>query len=346
MDAFFASIEQRDHPEYMGKPVAVGGASKRGVVAAASYEARKFGVRSALPSVTAQKLCPDLIFVKPRFDVYKKVSEQIRNVFFEYTDLVEPLSLDEAYLDVTENKTHIVSAIKIAREIKEKIKQETELTASAGVSMNKFLAKIASDQDKPDGLFVILPEEAEKFVEKLPIEKFFGIGKVTARKMHEMGINNGLDLKKLDKATMLNYFGKVGNYYYNIARAHDPRQVNPHRIRKSIGAERTFESDYLDQEEIELAIDQIAEILLERIRKSKSVGKTVTLKVKFADFAQITRSRTLQHNIEHTEEISLIGRELISTLFPLKKGVRLLGLTLSNLDSKDEHQPRQLTINF
>jgi DNA polymerase-4 len=346
MDAFFASIEQRDNPDYRGKPVAVGGSSKRGVVAAASYEARKFGVRSALPSVTAQKLCPDLIFVKPRFEVYKEVSGQIRDIFHDYTDLVEPLSLDEAYLDVTKNKHGIRSAIKIAREVKRRIKEDTSLTASAGVSMNKFLAKIASDQDKPDGLFVILPDEAEAFVEKLPIEKFFGIGKVTAGKMHEMGIRTGLDLKKQEKETLIAHFGKVGNYYYDIARANDSRTVNPHRIRKSIGAERTFESDYLERDEIESAISHISEILIGRLAKSQSSGKTITLKVKFEDFEQITRSKTVPHYINSLEEIEILGKELMSKLFPLPKGIRLLGLTLSNLNSEDSWESHQLTLDF
>jgi len=346
MDAFYASIEQRDHPEYRGKPVAVGGSSRRGVVAAASYEARKFGVRSALPSVTAQKMCPDLIFVKPRFDVYREVSRQIREIFYEYTDMVEPLSLDEAYLDVTDNKKGIRSAIRIARDIKRAIRERTGLTASAGVSINKFLAKIASDQDKPDGLFVILPEDAARFVEKLPIEQFFGIGKVTAGKLHEMGIRNGLDLKKIDRETLVARFGKVGTYYYEIARARDTREVNPHRIRKSIGAERTFESDYMEEREIQAAIEQISEILIERISKSKRTGKTLTLKIKFADFEQITRSRTVAHNIENGEEILQLARGLMEAVFPLQKGIRLLGLTLSNLDMSETYQARQLDIDF
>ncbi|MCK5700612.1 MAG: DNA polymerase IV, partial [Cyclobacteriaceae bacterium] len=248
MDAFFASIEQRDNPDLLGKPVAVGGAGKRGVVAAASYEARKFGVFSAMPASIALRKCPELIFTKPRFDVYKEVSNQIRQIFLEYTDLVEPLSLDEAYLDVTENKKGLGSATIIAREIKSKINSTTHLIASAGVSINKFLAKVASDQDKPDGLYVIKPNQAESFVDGLAIEKFFGIGKVTAKKMHELGINTGADLKQISIEELVRRFGKVGRYYFDIARAIDKRLVNPNRIRKSLGAERTFEDDLIENQ--------------------------------------------------------------------------------------------------
>jgi len=346
MDAFYASIEQRDSPELKGKPVAVGGAGKRGVVAAASYEARKFGVFSAQPSSIALRNCPDLIFVKPRFEVYKKVSDQIREIFLEYTDLVEPLSLDEAYLDVTENKKRIKSATIIAKEIKDKIKTTTQLTASAGVSINKFLAKVASDQDKPDGLFVITPAQAEAFIDKLPIEKFHGIGKVTARKMHELGISHGIDLKKLSQEELVNRFGKVGRYYYDIARAIDDRPVNPSRIRKSLGAERTFEDDLWNDKEIIDQTNRIVEILNDRIDRSKASGKTVTLKLKYNDFEVINRSRTVGHFISDPEEIRQISNELLIKELPAKKGIRLIGVSISNLESDLEQGVKQLTLDF
>ncbi len=346
MDAFFASIEQRDHPELQGKPVAVGGAGKRGVVAAASYEARKFGVFSAMPSSIALRKCPDLIFVKHRFDVYKKVSMQIREIFLEYTDLVEPLSLDEAYLDVTQNKMGLPSATIIAREIKAKIKSATQLTASAGVSINKFLAKVASDQDKPDGLFVITPKQAEGFVEKLPIEKFFGIGKVTAQKMHDMGINNGSDLKMISREELVRRFGKAGRYYFDIARAIDQREVNPNRIRKSLGAERTFEEDFVDDADILEQTKRIFEILIDRIEKAGVKGKTITLKIKYDDFEVFSKSHSLQHYTSDKDEIEWISMDLIRKILPAKKGIRLIGLTLSNLDTEDNSSTHQLTLDF
>ena len=346
MDAFFASIEQRDFPELMGKPVAVGGSGKRGVVAAASYEAREFGVFSAMPSSIALRKCPDLIFVKHRFDIYKEVSRQIREIFLEYTDLVEPLSLDEAYLDVTENKKQMRSAMMIAQAIKARIKSTTKLTASAGVSINKFLAKVASDQDKPDGLFVITPAQAELFVEKLPIEKFFGIGKVTAKKMHEMGIKLGADLKAISKEELVRRFGKVGSYYYDISRAIDERPVNPNRIRKSLGAERTFEDDLLTDEAILQETDRIAHILIERMVLSNSKGKTVTVKIKYNDFEVINRSKTYGHLITDPKEIQRAAMELILKELPAGKGIRLVGLTISNLDHTADESPRQLTLEF
>ena len=346
MDAFFASIEQRDDPDLNGKPVAVGGSGKRGVVAAASYEARKFGVFSAQPSSVALRNCPDLIFVKPRFDVYKEASDQIRDVFLEYTDLVEPLSLDEAYLDVTENKKGLRSATLIAKEIKEKIKSVTHLTASAGVSINKFLAKVASDQDKPDGLFVITPEQAEPFVDKLPIEKFFGIGKVTARKMHELGINHGLDLKQHSLEELVRRFGKAGRYYFDISRAIDHRAVNPNRIRKSLGAERTFEDDLVEKQEILNQTVRIAIILVDRMKKTKTKGKTITLKLKFNDFEVLTRSKTFGHFISDPKEIFQISNELMLNELPAKKGIRLIGVTISNLEDIQAKSPKQLTLDF
>jgi len=346
MDAFFASIEQRDFPELRGNPVAVGGSGKRGVVAAASYEAREFGVFSAMPSSIALRKCPDLIFVNHRFDVYKEVSHQLREIFMEYTDLVEPLSLDEAYLDVTENKKGLKSATIIAKEIKSRIKDETNLTASAGVSINKFLAKVASDQDKPDGLFVITPKQAELFVDNLPIEKFFGIGKVTARKMHELGINFGRDLKQIPKEELVRRFGKVGRYYFDISRAIDNRWVNPNRIRKSLGAERTFEDDLLMEDSILEQTQRIAHILIERMERSNSKGKTVTLKLKYNDFEVINRSKTIGHFISKPDEIIQISNELIQREVPAKKGIRLIGLTISNLENVEDDSPKQLTLDF
>ena len=345
MDAFYASIEQRDNPNLRGKPVAVGGEWKRGVVAAASYEARKFGVRSAMPSVTAKKQCPSLIFVKPRFNVYKEVSRQIRNIFFEYTNLVEPLSLDEAFLDVTENKKNMPLATDIAREIKQKIKEETGLTASAGVSVNKFLAKVASDYDKPDGLFVIKPHEAEAFVEKLEIEKFFGIGKVTAEKMHRLGIHIGSDLKKYSLDELIRLFGKAGNFFYNISRVTDDRPVNPHRIRKSMGAESTFETDLVSMQEILYELKNIENELLRRMEKNQVQGRTLTLKVKFEDFEQITRSKSLQETFS-PESIHSTSVELAGSVHYQNKGVRLLGLTLSNFENENEPGASQLEIEF
>jgi DNA polymerase-4 len=344
MDAFYASIEQRDNPSFRGKPLAVGGSRQRGVVAAASYEARKFGVRSAMPSVTARKKCPALIFVSPRFHVYKEVSQQIRHIFHEYTDLVEPLSLDEAFLDVTENKKRMELATGIARDIKDKIKQETRLTASAGVSINKFLAKIASDHDKPDGLFVIKPHEAEAFIEQLAIEKFFGIGKVTAEKMHNLGIHTGKDLKSFPLDELVRLFGKSGNFYHTIARAIDDRPVDPNRIRKSIGCENTFTSDLIRKPEILHELNNIENELVRRIEKSGARGKTLTLKIKYEDFEQITRSKSIHENYT-PEMIHTISVELLS-MVELKKGIRLLGLTLSNLGNLEELEAKQLEIDF
>jgi len=274
MDAFFVAVEQRDNPKLRGKPVVVGSPKKRGVIAAASYEARKYGIHSAMPSIVAARKCPNLIFVPGRFQAYKEASNQIMQIFFEYSDLVEPLSLDEAYLDVTTNKVNNVSATLIAKEIKARIKESTELTASAGVSFNKFLAKIASDYDKPDGFFVITPKMAEKFIESLNIEKFPGVGKVTALKMHEQGINTGNDLKKISKFQLIHDFGKFGEYLYNMARGIDNREVIAERVRKSIGAERTFANDIYDKNELFEVIERIADILASRVKKSDSSGRT------------------------------------------------------------------------
>ncbi|MBN1819634.1 MAG: DNA polymerase IV, partial [Prolixibacteraceae bacterium] len=345
MDAFYASVEQRDNPDLRGKPVAVGGSGDRGVVAAASYEARKFGVRSALSSKVAIRNCPDLIFVPPRFDVYKKVSNQIHEIFHEYTDLVEPLSLDEAYLDVTYAKKGKPSATLIAREIKRQISEETGLTASAGVSYNKFLAKVASDMDKPDGLYVITPGQAEEFINKLEIKKFFGIGKVTAKKLNEMGIWFGKELKKLERLELINLFGKAGSYYYDIARGIDNRPVEPSRERKSIGAENTFLHDLYRQEDLRRELEKISKILWGRVERSGKEGKTLTLKIKFADFEQITRSKTISGFFDSEGFLFSEGIKLLKKEEPLPKGIRLLGLTVSNFP-EEKKGPVQLTIEF
>ena len=353
MDAFFASVEQRDHPELQGKPIAVGGSSERGVVAAASYEARKFGVRSAMPSRTAKRLCPDLIFVRHRFDVYKQVSDQIREIFMEYTDLVEPLSLDEAYLDVTHNKKGLPSATLIAREIRQRILAETGLTASAGISVNKFLAKTASDVNKPNGQFLIPPEEAEAYVERMPIERFFGIGKVTAEKMRQIGIFTGRDLKTYTREDLTIRFGKAGSYYYDIARAIDNRQVNPNRIRKSIGAENTYSKDLVRMEDVQRRLEDIAEKVAERMERAEAKGKTLTLKVKFHDFQVITRSRTITDWIAGKEDIMALVPQLLEQAELETFRIRLLGLAVSHLDTEEEDDEPvrtntgiQLTLSF
>jgi len=350
MDAFYASIEQRDFPEYKGKPLAVGGSTKRGVVAAASYEARKYGIRSAMPTLTALHRYPELIIVRPRFDVYKQVSREIMQIFRSYTDLVEPLSLDEAFLDVTENKFNMPSATLIAMEIKQKIKETTNLTASAGVSVNKFLAKIASDMDKPDGLYVIKPEEAESFIEDLPIGKFFGVGKVTASRMEKLGIFNGGDLKEKSRAELMKLFGKNGRFFYDISRGIDNRPVNPERIRKSFGKERTFESDLSSLVEINDTIRNIADIVCRDLGKYDIRGKTITLKIKYDDFRQITRSRSFPDYVNDPELILKNSKEMMVEVFNEGDKIRLLGITLSNLEQAagiDEEKDRdQLSLDF
>lgn len=345
MDAFFASVEQRDFPELRGKPVAVGGKGRRGVVAAASYEARKFGVRSAMPGFKAQQLCPDLIFVHHRFDVYKQVSTQIHDIFRQYTDSIEPLSLDEAYLDVTQNKPGIELATDIAKAIKQQIKENTQLTASAGVSFNKFLAKIASGWKKPDGLTIITPAKAEAFIEQLPIEKFYGIGKVTSDRMKSMGIRTGLDLKQLTEEELITVFGdKSGKYYYRIARAIDDRPVEAERIRKSLGAEETFEEDLSDVNEMRLQLEGIAEEVSSRCEKHGIAGRTVTLKIKYNDFTQHTRSKSFFHFISSQQELTDIAFDLLQQHSEMQLPVRLLGITLSNLNNDDEpvKEPRSV----
>ncbi len=346
MDAFYASVEQMDHPEWRGKPLVVGGNESRGVVAAASYEARKFGIFSAMASSIASRKCPGLIFAKPRFDRYKEISNQVREVFYEYTDLVEPLSLDEAFLDVTENKMGISSAILIAKQIRFKIKEKTGLNASAGVSYNKFLAKIASDLNKPNGQAYILPEDAEDFLEKLPIGKFFGIGKVTAEKMQKIGIHNGADLKQFSLQFLSKKFGKSGLHYFNIVRGIHLSEVQPHRVRKSLSAENTFEKDIITISEMEEALKSIYQELLKRLIKSGVKGRTITLKIKYSDFTQQTRSKTLDQYPEE-DKIWEIAIELLNQE-NLPKAVRLLGLGVSNMNIIEEHQHfgEQLKIPF
>lgn len=348
MDAFFASIEQRDNPDYRGKPIAVGSPEARGVVAAASYEARRYGVFSAMPSKTALRKCPHLIFVPHRFSVYKEVSDQIHNIFHEYTDLVEPLSLDEAFLDVTHNHKGIASATEIAQQIKERIFQTTNLTASAGVSFNKFLAKIASDQNKPNGLFVIKPKAAERFVETLPIERFFGVGRVTAKKMHECGIKNGLDLKMRSAIELDQLFGKMGQLYYQYARAIDNRPVEPFRVRKSIGAEETFSEDFDSFEELCKRMIPIAEDVIDTIDKEGFDGRTITLKLKYADFSNLSRSRTMPVPVTTFDELYRVGVELLK-LVDLAPKIRLLGLSVKKSDSdfyNEQFGAVQLRLDF
>lgn len=334
MDAFYASVEQRDNPELRGRPVAVGGSALRGVVAAASYEARRFGVRSAMPSVTAKRHCPELIFVKPRFDVYRAVSLQIREIFAEHTALIEPLSLDEAYLDVTENRRNIPVATEIAEEIRARIRAETGLTASAGVSYNKFLAKLASDHNKPDGLYVITPKMGPLFVEALPVGKFHGIGPATAAKMQKLGIHTGADLRAQSLEFLQRHFGKAGYHYYWISRGVDERPVRPDRIRKSVGAENTFQTDLFALEEARTELPPIVAKVWRYCDGHGIRGRTVTLKVKYADFRIITRSRTLQVPVSGQAELERLSLALLEGVFPVQKGIRLLGVTLSSLDSE------------
>ncbi|MDX1047097.1 DNA polymerase IV [Sinorhizobium medicae] len=335
MDAFYASVEQRDNPELRGRPIAVGGSAARGVVAAASYEARTFGVHSAMPSVTAKRKCPGLIFVPPRFDVYKAASLQIREIFAEYTPLIEPLSLDEAYLDVTENLKGMEIATEIAWEIRAKIKQVTGLNAaSAGISYNKFLAKMASDLNKPNGQAVITPKNGRAFVEALPVKKFHGVGPATAEKMHRLGIDTGADLKEKTLEFLVDHFGKSGPYFYGIARGIDERQVKPNRVRKSVGAEDTFSQDLHAYAPAREGLQP----LIEKVwgyREANAIGaKTVTLKVKYADFNQITRSKTVPTPLTAITDLEDIVGLLLAPIFPPRKGIRLLGVTLSSLERR------------
>jgi DNA polymerase-4 len=346
MDAFYASVEQRDNPEFRGKPLAVGYAGERGVVAAASYEARKFGIRSAMPSKTALKRCPWLIFTPGRFDVYREVSEQIRGIFHEYTDLVEPLSLDEAYLDVTENKIGMPSATIIARQIKQKIRETTHLTASAGVSVNKFLAKVASDYRKPDGLFVITDKEAESFVEGLRIEQFWGVGPVAAEKMHRLGIHTGADLKRHPEEFLVRHFGKFGHELYLFARGVDHRPVEPNYIRKSIGAEETYLHDLDDAVVLTEKLREVADEVWRRVSKHEFFGRTVTLKVKYADFTQITRSKTPGGFVAEFGLFWQTAQELLAAVDYSEKKIRLMGLSVSNAQELDRPELCQLEFDF
>jgi DNA polymerase IV len=339
MDAFYASVEQRDFPEYRGRPLIVGGApDKRGVVAACSYEARKFGIHSAMPSSRAYRLCPQAIFQRPRFEVYRQVSAQISEVFQQYTDKIEPLSLDEAYLDVTNSELHSGSATLIARNIKNTIKEKTGLIASAGVSYNKFLAKIASDMDKPDGLYVIKPEQGADFIEQLAIGKFYGIGKATEAKMLALNIESGKQLKQLSRENLVARFGKAGNYYYDIAQGIDNRPVVSSRIRKSLGTETTFEQDLFDVDEMLKILNDLADKVAKSMQKRNLQAKTLTLKVKYADFTQVTRSQTLEEVFDQAYVMTPLLPGLLNKTDAGEKKVRLLGITTSNFLYEEEEK--------
>lgn len=347
MDAFFAAVEQRDFPELRGKPVIVGGKpGGRGVVSTCSYEARTFGVRSAMPTNEAYRLCPHGIFVKARFEAYKEASDSVRSIFFEYTDLVEPLSLDEAYLDVTENYKENPSATLIAEEIRAQIYKETELTASAGVAPNKFLAKIASDYHKPNGLTVITPDKVAEFVEQLDIKKFFGVGRATQKKMHALGIKKGADLKQWTEIDLVKAFGKAGRYYYKIARGIDHRAVKPHRTRKSYGKERTFSEDVGDLDWVHNFLDDLAKQISEGMRKIPTAGKTITLKVRYKNFDTITRSHSLAHHTNNAVEISTIAKQLLEQTEAGTREIRLLGISLSNLNLIEKKYWEQLELEI
>ena len=339
MDAFFASVEQRDDPDLRGQPVAVGGDGPRGVVAAASYEARRYGVKSAMASVTARRLCPKLVFRRPRFDVYSAVSRQIREIFLDYTPHVEPLSLDEAYLDVTEDLKGIGSATRIALLIRARIKAETALTASAGVSYNKFLAKLASDQNKPDGLCIIRPGEGAQFVAALPVRRFHGVGPRGAEKMAQLGIETGADLAAKDIDFLRRHFGSQADYLYRAARGIDLRRVKANRPRKSVGAERTFERDISAGSSLRETLERIIALAWERIERSRAQGRTVTLKLKHTDFTGLTRARSTPQPVSSRAEFAAIAHALLDEVVPLALPIRLMGLTLSHLDGEDEVTP-------
>ena len=341
MDAFYASVEQRDDPSLRGKPVAVGG-QHRGVVMAASYEARKHGVRSAMPSITAKRRCPEIIFVKSRFDVYRAVSHQIRAIFLDYTDLVEPLSLDEAYLDVTEDRHGLGTARAVAEDIRRRIREETGLTASAGVSYCKFIAKLASDYRKPDGLTVITPERGPEFVASLPVARFHGVGPVTARKMEKLGILTGADLREWSLPALEAQFGSSGSWYHRICRGIDEREVKPDRPYKSVSAERTFNEDLSDPERLTAELERIAGYAWDRVKRAEVAGRTVTLKVKYGDFTIITRSKSFVENVPDLPAFAAAGQSLLAGLFPVPRGIRLLGLGLHNLTEVNQAAPAQL----
>lgn len=336
MDAFFASVEQRDDPALRGRPVAVGSAKARGVVAAASYEARQFGVRSALPSVTALRRCPELVFVRPRFDVYRQVSQQIHAIFAEYTDLIQPLSLDEAYLDVTANRRGLPTAWATAKEIRARILAETGLTASAGVSYNKFLAKLASDHRKPNGQFAVTPDMGAAWVETLPVARFHGVGPVTAKKMQALGIESGADLRAKSIDFLQAHFGSAAEWYYRIARGEDDRPVNPHRERKSSGSETTFGEDLSDPAAIEAGVLRMADDVWDWCEKARAFGRTVTVKVKYRDFQQITRSRSQTAPVDSRARLHELSLALIRSVLPPERGIRLVGVTVSNFVRRGE----------
>lgn len=347
MDAFYASIEQRDHPEYRGKPIAVGRSSERGVVAAASYEARKFGVHSAMSSRKAKQLCPELIFVPSRMEIYTSVSSQIHDIFHKYTELVEPIALDEAFLDVTTNNLNIPLAVEVAKAIKQEIREKLGLIASAGISYNKFLAKIASDYRKPDGLYTIHPSKAAAFIATLPIESFWGIGKVTARKMHSLGIHNGAQLSKCTLAFLQFHFGKNGKLYYNFAHGTDPRPVEAVRIRKSVGCEHTFEKDLSDTMALIIELYHVATELTERLKQSGFKGHTLTLKLKFNDFTQKTHCISVAYELTSLKQILPLAKGLLQDSEANRKPVRLLGLSVSHpADSPSKEGPVQLSLPF
>jgi len=346
MDAFYASVEQLDFPELRGKPVAVGGSAERGVVAAASYEARKFGVRSAMSSKIAARKCPGLIFIRPRFERYKEISRSIHEIFHRYTDNIEPLSLDEAFLDVTFNKIDLSSATFIAQAIKNDIRNELNLIASAGVSYNKFLAKMASDQDKPDGLFVIRPQDALDFIHTLPIGKFFGVGKVTAEKMNGLGIFHGSDLEKFSLDQLNHHFGKSGSYFYNIARGIDHREVQSERERKSIAVENTFSADIYDSNKFRREASAILEKLWERYQRFGQPGKTLNLKIKFNDFVQLTRAQTRPGQFLTRAAFEETGNHLVEQVLPLDRPVRLIGFQISGFQQEITELPAQMTLDF
>lgn len=335
MDAFYASVEQLDNPLLRGKPIAVGGSENRGVVAAASYEARKFGVRSAISGVMAKKNCPDLIFVRPRFDRYKEISNKIQKIFYEYTDLVEPLSLDEAYLDVTNNKKGNPSATLLAQEIRQRIFNEVGLTASAGISVNKFVAKIASDFNKPNGQKTVTPDEVISFLEELPIRKFYGVGKVTTEKMYQLGIFTGVDLKSKTVAFLEKHFGKSGNFYYNVVRGIHNSEVKSNRVTKSVAAEHTFDVNLSSEIFMMEKLETIATALEKRLKKNNVAGKTITLKIKYSDFLQQTRSKTIPYFISDKALILEVVSELLYQE-RMKDSVRLLGISISNLNTEQQ----------
>jgi DNA polymerase-4 len=336
MDAFYASVEQRDDPSLRGKPVAVGGSSRRGVVAAASYEARKFGVRSAMPSITAKRQCPELIFVPPRFDAYREVSHQIRAIFHDYADEVEPLSLDEAYLDVSADKAGLGSATATAKLIRRRIREETGLTASAGVSYNKFIAKLASDQNKPDGLTVIPPGKGADFVQTLSIRRFHGIGPVTSAKMEGLGVFSGADLAGKDPLWLAENFGNSAEWLFNLARGIDHRRVKSHRPLKSLGGERTFFNDLITDTEIREALAHVCAVVWDRAAKKGARGRTVTLKLRYADFRTITRAKSVPSPITDGASLLAAGEAILAPLLPTEQGIRLLGLTLSKFEGEED----------